>query len=215
MSKIRWGILSTANIGVKQVIPAMQNDDAPFDGLAIEDILPITWEAADFRQSAGLEHANEDTARALQAIAVYEETPRSPTEDLRKASSDSSRLEAKIDLLLSLVANIVSERLGLPDPRPLILRGRSIEWQPGMEFAAAKGDTGFVSIWANTNIPLPLRLPCRVDSSMQRNGFLWWRGRFEFLSPQVRDGLDQVIFRHHRRQIAIARGTLVQSERMR
>jgi hypothetical protein len=186
-----------------------------FDGLAIEDILPITWQSADFSRSAGLEHANEDTARALQAIAVYEETPRSPTEDVHKSSSDGARLEAKVDLLLSLIANIVSDRLGLPEPRPVILRGRSLEWQPAADFAAAKGATGFLSVWANAHIPLPLRLPCRIDGSIQRNGFVWWRARFEFLSPNVRDGLDQVIFRHHRRQVAIARGTLVPADRLR
>jgi hypothetical protein len=187
----------------------METGDSAYEGLTIEDILPITWQGADFRQSASLEHANEDTARALQAIAVYEETPRSPTEDVHKPSSDGSRLEAKVDLLLSLIANIVSDRLGLPDPRPVILRGRSVEWQPGAEFHAEKGDTGFLSIWANEHIPLPMRLPCRIDGSMQRNGFVWWRARFEFLAPHVRDGIGQVIFR----QIAIARGTLVTSQR--
>ncbi len=48
---------------------------------------------------------------------------------------------------------------------------------------------------------------------MERNGFKWAQARFEFLSQSVRDGLGQVIFRHHRRQVAIERGTIVQARR--
>ena len=192
---------------------ASGGDDSSYAGLALEDILPLSWEAADFSQSAALEHANEDTARALQAIAVYEETPRSPSDDTINLSSDNARLEAKLDLILSLVSRVVSERMGLPRSLPVILRSRSLEWQADPALDIAKGQTGFVSVWANTHIPLPLRLPCRIDQAVERNGFQWWRARIEFLAPNVGDGLDQVIFRHHRRQVAIARGTIVQSAR--
>jgi hypothetical protein len=192
---------------------AVASDNTSYEGLALEDILPFSWQPGDFAQSAALEHANEDTARALQAIAVYEDTPRSPKDDMTKLPSDNARVEAKLDLVLSLVARIVSERMGLPDPLPVILRSRSLEWQAGPDFAAKKGDTGFMSIWANAHIPLPLCLPCRIDQKVERNGFTWWRARIEFLAPSVGDGLDQVIFRHHRRQIAIARGTMVPGSR--
>ena len=139
---------------------ASGGDDSSYAGLALEDILPLSWEAADFSQSAALEHANEDTARALQAIAVYEETPRSPSDDTINLSSDNARLEAKLDLILSLVSRVVSERMGLPRSLPVILRSRSLEWQADPALDIAKGQTGFVSVWANTHIPLPLRLPC-------------------------------------------------------
>ena len=98
----------------------MSDDRNEYDGLSIEDIVPVSWEEADFSHSAALEHANEDTARALQAIAVYEETPRSPTEDLVTSRSDATRLEAKVDLILSLVSNLVSERTGMPETRAIV-----------------------------------------------------------------------------------------------
>ena len=190
----------------------MIDSESNYEGLSLEDLLPIEWQPADFRISSALEHANEDTARALQAIAVFEETPRSPTDDIAHVSGDSSRLEAKVDLLLSLVSNLVGEKAGLPEPRPLILRGKSIEWQADEKFKCERGASGFANIWANMHIPLPLRLPCRLDGTIERNGFQWCRASVEFLAPNVRDGLEQVIFRHHRRQVAIARGTMVQAD---
>jgi Atypical PilZ domain, cyclic di-GMP receptor len=186
----------------------MAGEQTAYDGLAIEDILPVTWEFLDFSSSAALEHANEDTARALQAIAVYEETPRAPKEDLVHMASETSRLEAKLDLVLSLLSNIVSEAVGMPESRAMVLRNGSIEWQLAQPTETARGDMGVACVWINTHIPLPLRLPCRVDGTIERNGFTWAQARFEYLAPNVRDGLGQVIFRHHRRQVAIARGTI-------
>lgn len=191
----------------------MAGERSEYDGLAIEDIVPLSWEEADFTHSAHLEHANEDTTRALQAIAVYEETPRSPTEDLVHSRSESMRIEAKLDLMLSLLSNIVSERVGMPAPRALILRNGSLEWQLDQAATLARGDTGVASVWINTHLPLPLRLPCRVDGVIERNGYPWGQARFEFLAPNVRDGLGQVIFRHHRRQVAITRGTMTADTR--
>jgi hypothetical protein len=190
----------------------MAAEKTDYDGLAIEDIVPVAWEDADFSHSALLEHANDETARALQAIAVYEEAPRSPTDDLIHMPSDSSRLEAKIDLLLSLVSKVVSERVGAPDSSAMILRNSSIEWQIGL-MQVSRGASGIISIWMNPHIPLPLRLPCRIDNVIERNGHAWAQARFEYLAHNVSDGLGQVIFRHHRRQVAIARGTIVVGKR--
>jgi hypothetical protein len=191
----------------------MASERSEYDGLSIEDIVPVAWENADFTRSAALEHANEDTSRALQAIAVYEETPRSPTEDLVHSRSEGSRLEAKLDLMLSLLSNIVSERVEMPEPRAIILRNGSFEWQLDSMADIGRGDTGITSVWINTHLPLPLRLPCRVDGVIERNGYSWVQSRFEFLAPNVRDALGQVIFRHHRRQVAITRGTIVPGKR--
>ena len=191
----------------------MSEQRSEYDGLAIDDILPVDWNVREITQPASLEHANEDTARALQAIAVYEETPRAPKDDLVHMPSESSRVEAKVDLILSLLSNIVSEQVGMPEPRALILRNGSIEWQLKSDTEVARGDAGIASVWINTHLPLPLRLPCRVDGTVQRNGFPWAQARFEFLAPNVRDSLGQVIFRHHRRQVAIARGTITSAKR--
>ena len=191
----------------------MTNAQSEYDGLAIEDIVPIAWEPSDFTNSASLEHANEDTLRALQAIAVFEETPRSPTDDLVHMSSENSRIEAKLDLILSLLSNIVSERTAVPSPHAIVLRNNSIEWQLETDANIGRADTGIANVWINAHIPLPLRLPCRIDGTIERNGYSWAQGRFEFLAPNVRDGLGQVIFRHHRRQVAIARGTIAPNRR--
>lgn len=191
----------------------MAGERSEYDGLSIDDIVPIAWEEADFTHAATFEHANEETSRALQAIAVYEETPRSPTEDIVHSRTENARIEAKLDLMLSLLSNMLSERTGMPEPRAIILRNASLEWQCKPEPEVGRADTGIMSLWINTHLPLPLRLPCRVDGVIERNGHQWAQARFEFLAPNVSDALGQVIFRHHRRQVAITRGTMVPGRR--
>lgn len=191
----------------------MASERSEYDGLSIDDIVPIVWEAADFTHSGLFEHVNEQTARALQALAVYEEAPRSPTEDIVHTRTENARIEAKLDLMLSLVANMLSERTGMPEARAIILRNASLEWQCKPEAEVGRADTGIVSLWINTQLPLPLRLPCRVDGVIERNGHHWAQARFECLAPNVSDALGQVIFRHHRRQVAITRGTMVPGRR--
>ena len=50
--------------------------EAEFEGLALHDYLPLAWEPSDLVNPADLEHYNQETARALQAVALFEETPR-------------------------------------------------------------------------------------------------------------------------------------------
>ena len=43
----------------------MASERSEYDGLSIDDIVPIAWEDADFTHAATFEHANEETSRAL------------------------------------------------------------------------------------------------------------------------------------------------------
>ena len=73
-------------------------------------------------------------------------------------------------------------------------------------------DSGVVVIYPNPLLPIPFRLAGRVVSSVERSGTKWRITRFEHLSPLVSVGLEKLVFRRHRRQVAIARGTDVFSK---
>ena len=50
-----------------------QND---FEGISLYERLPLQWTAAELGDAAELDHTNHDAARALQALAVFEEWSR-------------------------------------------------------------------------------------------------------------------------------------------
>ena len=184
---------------------------AKFDALALIDQLPLEWHPTDLDDPTVLEHVNDDAARALQAHAVFEEQPRSPHEDQAHTSHELIRLESKLDLILSLMGKLLSNRVNLPASHSVIFRATRLEWSGSSEPVIRRGDTGIIDIYANPQVPLPVRLPGRIASIDERNGNTWLLVRFEKLSPVVSEGLEKLIFRHHRRQIAIARATIVTS----
>ena len=182
-------------------------NDAEFDGLALHDFLPLAWEPSPLSDPAELEHYNQETARALQALALFEEAPKEISTDAVPKGQELLHLEAKVDVLLSLVTRLVSHQQGLPKRHNTVLRADTLEWTGPSAEQARTGDTGVIIIYPTPMLPMPFRLAGRVVSTVERAGIKWRLTRFENLSPLVSVGLEKLVFRRHRRQVAIARGT--------
>ena len=184
-----------------------QQDQAEFDGLALHDFLPLAFEPSPLSDPAELEHYNQETARALQALALFEEAPKEISNDATPKGQELVHLEAKVDVLLSLVTRLVSHQQGLPKRHNTVLRADTLEWTgPGAE-QARTGDSGVIVLYPNPMLPMPFRLAGRVVSTVERSGVKWRLTRFEHLSPLVSVGLEKLVFRRHRRQVATSRGT--------
>lgn len=184
-----------------------------FEGISLYEQMPFAWEPAEPGDLAALDHINHDTARALQALTVFEETPREITSDTaHHANAEMLHLQVKVDVLLSLMGRLISEQTQLPARHFVILRAHSVEWS-GPDLAKARpGDSGIAVIYPNPMIALPLRLPGRVVGSVERSGSRWLQTRFENLSGPATASLEKMVFRRHRRQIAFSKGTGVFTE---
>jgi hypothetical protein len=186
--------------------------DGGFEGLALHDHLPLAFEPSPLTDPGELERHNFETTRALQALALFEEAPKDPTPDAQAMGQELVHLEAKVDVLLSLVTRLLGERHGYPARHSTVLRADSLEWSgPGVE-QARTGDTGIIVLYPNSTVPLPFRLPGQIVGSVERSGTRWRLLRFEHLTPAVRFGLEKLVFRRHRRQVALARGTDILSK---
>ena len=184
-----------------------------FEGIALYERLPFSWSPAELGDLAELDHVNHETARALQALAVFEETPREiASESTHHASPELLHLQVKVDVLLSLMGRLISENAGVPTRHSVVLRGKSVEWSGPDQAKAKPGDTGYATIYPSPMLPLPLRLPCCIVGSTERSGARWLQTRFEHLSPAVAAGLEKMVFRRHRRQVAFSKGTAVLTE---
>lgn len=185
---------------------------ADFDGLALHDHLPLAWEPSPLSDPGEIERCNFETARALQALALFEEAPRDPGPDCSAGGEGLQHLEAKVDVLLSLVTRLLGERHGYPARHNTVLRADSLEWTGPAVDLVANGESGIVVLYPNAAAPLPFRLPGQVVGSIERSGARWRLIRFEGLAPSVRLGLEKLVFRRHRRQVALSRGTDVLSK---
>lgn len=184
-----------------------------FEGISLYERLPFGWMAAELGDLNELDQANHETARSLQALAVFEEVPREMTsEATHHANPELLHLQVKVDVLLSLVGRLISDSAGVPARHSLVLRAHSVEWSGPDQQKALKGATGFAVIYPNPMLPLPLRLPARIVGTVERSGARWLQTRFENLSPTVAAGLEKMVFRRHRRQVAFSKGTGVFTE---
>lgn len=181
--------------------------DAEFDGLALHDFLPLAWEPSVLLDPAEIEYCNQETARALQALALFEEAPKEPTVEVNPKGQELQHLEAKVDVLISLVTRLASQQQGLPARHSAVLRAESLEWTGPCGHDLRTGDSGVIVLYPNPLLPMPFRLAARIVGSIERSGATWRIAGFESLSSQVMVGLEKLVFRRHRRQVALSRGT--------
>lgn len=187
-------------------------NESEFDGLALHDFLPLSWEPSPLADPGELEHYNMETARALQAVALFEEAPKELTNDANPENQQMQHLEAKVDVLLSLVTRLVSHQDGMPRRHNTVLRADSLEWTGPAVDQVKTGDLGVIVLYPNPLLPLPFRLAARIVGTVERSNAKWRLTRFDHLSPLVSVGLEKLVFRRHRRQVAISRGTDVFSK---
>lgn len=106
------------------------------------------------------------------------------------------RLEAKVDLLLGLMNQLLSQQLDIPHACTVSLNAAALNWQAGA-IEASVGDYIVVELHVHNAVAMPLKLPLRLTSAL--------RGELYGLSPLTQNGLDKFLFRQHRRAIAVSR----------
>jgi Atypical PilZ domain, cyclic di-GMP receptor len=179
----------------------------PFEGLCYLEAMPLQ-----FRPTAGppgaaeLASLNADNVQVLLADASLDETHRGaePADGDGLSAADLQRIEFKLNVLLQLVGTLLARAGDRPPPLPGRLFGH------GLEFAAAgkgpaPGSRGVVSLYLSRGFPKPLELPGRVLGERHADGVVWTQFEFEGLTSQVTDLLVRQVFRHHRRDVALAR----------
>ena len=176
-----------------------------FDGICYEDALPLEFRPGPLPQAASLAGLNADNFQLLIADASLDEarvpSSESKADDDSTIAEDLHRLEHKVNVLIQLVAKLVAKDQQLPATQPWRLYSGGIEWRAaGPAIAAA--DTGQVLLYVSRQFPQPLRLPGRIVPSRRDDSGEWVRFAFAGLSVSVTEGIERLIFRHHRRAVA-------------
>jgi hypothetical protein len=175
-----------------------------FDGLAYEDLLPLSWEARaalpDGPELAGL---NAEDLEVLVADASLDEQrpngEKKHDED-HALAEDVQRVEFKVNVLIQLVARLLKRDTGMPAARSFRLYGTGIEWlADGNE---PSHGAGVVTLYVSRHFPQPLLLPGTFTGLRADAHGRWSRLEFAGLTPPVTELLARLIFRHHRRAIA-------------
>ncbi|MFN3704063.1 PilZ domain-containing protein [Thermomonas sp.] len=167
------------------------------DALACEDTLraaflpqpvdPMAWDALCARAEIH-----------LSAIAIIEDSRNEEEEGAQGLAL--RRIEAKLDLLLTLVGGLGAN--ATHDP-PLPVRWSAQGACLPVAASVEAGQTGLFRVQAATWLPEPLTLPARVieTAADAAAGKLAWLA-FEPLPDATRSALERHLFRQHRRAVA-------------
>lgn len=170
-------------------------------GLVYEGHLPLSWKAVPTlpgdNEMTSLEYTNSEVLRTLFALESH---PSDLGEDNEGKSQDLVRLDFKVNLLLDLVGQLLTQQLVIPEARELTLMANGILWQDTDPPPVAS--VLRIELYLNMRYPRPLVLHGRVQDIRQlpQN----WTAEMEFYEQgeSVREGLERFIFVQHRRTIA-------------
>ncbi|HEX4242975.1 MAG TPA: PilZ domain-containing protein [Steroidobacteraceae bacterium] len=175
------------------------------DGLIYEEALPVVWTPGPLAEGIALVRLNHDNHQLLGAESSLDEVR---VQDALKDESPAlihelQRLEYKVNILLRLTAEISLRNSGLPAPQPVRLTPQAMEWRAAN--TPAVGTTGQVAVYVNTALPQPVRIPATVVGERTEEGARVAQLRFSGLTDAVVEQMEKLIFRHHRRLVAVAR----------
>lgn len=178
-------------------------DSAPLaDTLVLDERVPLSCETLpELPPADQLADWDRRNADILQVLLALDEGSRLPEEGGEPVAQEIVRLERKLDLVLDLLARMMSERQSTPMPMAVHLSERGLEWS-AVE-PAPIGAVLCLELHLESRYPVPLRVCARVvDSSTDaaRGGPRCTVG-FLGVSESTRELLAKLIFRAHRRSI--------------
>ena len=148
------------------------------------------WVSHDSAQQASRDFANLTLLNGLAALDK-------PGGDLHADSPDSpqlQRLEAKIDLGLQMLGQLLNANSPLPAQQDILFSAQAIAWRSTTPPPAAELQ---LQLFIDSRIPQPLQLKARLDGQQGD----YWVARFVDVPEALQDGLDRAVFRWHRRQV--------------
>ena len=175
-----------------------------FDGaLTCDVVLPA-------RVEAGARVVMQASSEALlKGLAVAEDMRGDDPDERKEATPTQQRIEAKLDLVLSLLGRLARRHEGAPPPTALRWSHRGMRLDATSPTACVEGAPGVVVVqpaaWLSDQIELPVVVLAQVEGS-QGLHHLWLQ--FDALNAGLAEAMDRHLFRLHRRQVAEARQQL-------
>lgn len=173
--------------------------------VSYEDRLPLKWEPTAPGESckeAERDHAN---LYVLESAAAVEEKPSERlSEDYPEIQQELRRLDAKLHVLMGMVARLLQEEAVSESARPVRISLKAVEFRADVDEVAV-ADSGAIRLQIHTAVPAPLVMNGRITDEFERDDGRWVRFEPGGLSHSLRNALSRHVFRHHRRQVAASR----------
>ncbi len=176
------------------------------EGLVYEDEVPLRLSELEAEigpaRLLSIQECNEEVLRAIAALDEHH--GEGGEEDALHHGQDLARIESKLDLLLDMVSHMLAEQLSLPPAVPVRLSAVGIQWYQAGQLPP-QGRRVLLDLYLHRKFLKPLVMPGQVVQVQTQDGGGQVTVVFEDMPETVRNWLEKLIFRQHRRSIAYAR----------
>lgn len=170
--------------------------------LVLHDTIPINWTPAHSLLSPHhLLRLNERNEKILRLLTAYsEKIPNLEPFDKQVINHEIMLLDIKLDVILSMVGEIMLNQRDLPESSQLWLNATGIEWT-GKNLPAIEENV-IINIFISYQCPRPLELPAKIIGHAKRNEKKTVIAKFEGISDHCTNYIEKLVFQYHRRLIA-------------
>jgi hypothetical protein len=147
------------------------------------------------------------TLKALAQVDDIREIRQNTSSDERTMQVlPMARLDAKLDLVLMLLARIVRQSEQNLSVRPVRWSRHGIRLEMGQRSNALTGSAGILCLQPADWLPEYIELPAIIlsEGESERGGYFLWL-RFDDLGPTLEEALERHLFRLHRHLYAETR----------
>ncbi len=186
----------------------MANLTCPFsDQLSFQDTLPLACEVlASPPTFNDFMRFDDRNSSLLKTLASEDQSRREPEPSLEALMQEIDRLDQKLNLITELLADLVRREVVVPAAQAFRLSSAGVSFAPGSSESCGQGDWVKVSLFLLPNVPRPLEFAGKVvatDSTFVPGD--WQTVVFEQVNEVVESSLDRLVFKHHRREVAMRR----------
>ena len=135
----------------------------------------------------------EENEKLLRVVLALDEYPAEHSEEL-------AALDFKMNIVLELLADMLTQQLDLPTAVELRLGSSELIWEGGKQFPVI-GEYIELSIYLHKTFPRPLLVRAQVTHLGENN----CKVALDELPEGLQDMFDKFIFAHHRREVANSR----------
>lgn len=160
-------------------------------GISFSMSVPLAWKLADDERLTAQQC--EENEKLLRVILALDEYPSEHSEEL-------AALDFKVNIVLELLADLLTHQLDIPDTVELRMGATELIWAADSELPAV-GEHIELSIYLHRTFPRPLLLRGRVNDVQSDSCHV----HLDALPETLQDMLEKFIFAHHRREVAHAR----------
>ena len=176
------------------------------DCLVFEGAFALRWkELPDLPQQIQFARQNAANETILRSVSAMEEYRSSVVQDDQLGvEADIARLDNKLNVLLSMVSELIKKEHDIPEAVPVLLSVQAIEWWSEKE--PMLGENIQLELYINNSYPTPLLLSGKVEMVENlEEGIFHVVVNFMGMNEAVTDQFEKFIFRHHRRGVALSR----------